>query len=145
MTLKRLGSSLGGTFATAIEETTQKLLRSSDRRTEVSMEPSSSWRSDSRRSRWTMTVERVFEQLQSAERDRRRVQFGYTDKKGAGTQRRVDPYGFIVSNGRVYLVATTTTAPTCGCSRSTTYRMSGNAADLEKPADFNLEAYGGTR
>ena len=49
-------------------------------------------------------VERVFEQLQGAERDRRRVQFGYTDKNGARTQRRVDPYGFIVSNGRVYLV-----------------------------------------
>src|SRR5260370_759493 len=41
VTLKRLGSSLGGTFATAIEETTQKLLRSSDRRTEVSVEHTS--------------------------------------------------------------------------------------------------------
>ncbi|HEY6235308.1 MAG TPA: WYL domain-containing protein, partial [Candidatus Elarobacter sp.] len=103
VTLKRLGSSLGGTFATAIDETTEKLLRSSDRRTEVAVEHSSL---AIRFEAVSMddAVERVFEQLQSAERERRRVGFGYTDKNNVRTQRRVDPYGFIVSNGRVYLV-----------------------------------------
>jgi len=77
VTLKRLGSSLGGTFASAIEETTQKLLRSSDRRTEVSVEYTSL------AIRFGAValepeVERVFEQLQGAERERRRVQFGFT-------------------------------------------------------------------
>jgi len=142
VTLKRLGSSLGGTFATAIEETTQKLLRSSDRRTEASVEYSSL------AIRFGTVVldaevERVFEQLQSAERERRRVNFGYTDKNGARTQRRVDPYGFIVSSGRVYLV---------GYDHARTdMRVFAvdNVSDVavtpqvfERPADFNLEAYG---
>ena len=142
VTLKRLGSSLGPTFATAIEETTQKLLRSSDRRTEVSIE-SSSFAIRFESVAMDDAVERVFEQLQSAERDHRRVQFGYTDKKGARTQRRVDPYGFIVSNGRVYLVGYDH-----GRTDMRVFAVD-NVSDLavtpqtfEKPADFNLEAYG---
>ena len=142
VTLKRLGSSLGGTFATAIEETTQKLLRSSDRRTEVAVEHSSL---AIRFEAVSMddAVERVFEQLQGAERERRRVGFGYTDKNNVRTQRRVDPYGFIVSNGRIYLVGFDHTR--------TDMRVFAvdNVSDVvvtpqtyEKPADFNLEAYG---
>ena len=142
VTLKRLGSSLGGTFATAIEETTEKLLRSSDRRTEVAVEHSSL---AIRFEAVSMddAVERVFEQLQGAERERRRVGFGYTDKNNVRTQRRVDPYGFIVSNGRIYLVGFDHTR--------TDMRVFAvdNVSDVavtpqtyEKPADFNLEAYG---
>jgi proteasome accessory factor B len=142
VTLKRLGSSLGGTFATAIDETTEKLLRSSDRRTEVAVEHSSL---AIRFEAVSMddAVERVFEQLQSAERERRRVGFGYTDKNNVRTQRRVDPYGFIVSNGRIYLVGFDHTR--------TDMRVFAvdNVSDVvvtpqtyEKPADFNLEAYG---
>ncbi|GAC1581208.1 MAG: hypothetical protein NVS3B7_16190 [Candidatus Elarobacter sp.] len=142
VTLKRVGSSLGGMFATAIEETTQKLLRSSDRRAEVSVESSSlAIRFES--VAMDDAVERIFEQLQSAERDRRRVQFGYTDKNNARTSRRVDPYGFIVSNGRIYLV---------GYDHNRT-DMRVFAVDsvldvivtpqtFERPADFNLDAYG---
>jgi len=142
VTLKRLGSSLGPALATAIEETTQKLLRSSDRRTEVSIE-SSSLAIRLEPVAMDAAAERAFEQLQSAERDRRRVQFGYTDKKGARTQRRVDPYGFIVSGGRVYLVGYD--------HNRTDMRVFAvdNVSDVavtpqkyEKPADFNLEAYG---
>ena len=142
VTLKRLGSSLGGTFATAIDETTEKLLRSSDRRTEVAVEHSSL---AIRFEAVSMddAVERVFEQLQGAERERRRVGFGYTDKNNVRTQRRVDPYGFIVSNGRIYLVGFDHTR--------TDMRVFAvdNVSDVvvtpqtyEKPADFNLEAYG---
>ncbi len=142
VTLKRLGSSLGGTFATAIEETTEKLLRSSDRRTENAVEHSSL---AIRFEAVSMddAVERVFEQLQSAERERRRVAFGYTDKNSVRTQRRVDPYGFIVSNGRIYLVGFDHTR--------TDMRVFAvdNVSDVaitpqkfERPADFNLEAYG---
>jgi predicted DNA-binding transcriptional regulator YafY len=142
VTLKRLGSSLGGTFATAIEETTEKLLRSSDRRAENAVEHSSL---AIRFEAVSMddAVERVFEQLQGAERERRRVGFGYTDKNNVRTQRRVDPYGFIVSNGRIYLVGFDHTR--------TDMRVFAvdNVSDVaitpqtyEKPADFNLEAYG---
>jgi proteasome accessory factor B len=142
VTLKRLGSSLGGTFATAIEETTQKLLRSSDRRSEVSVE-STSLAIRFGEVALEPEVERVFEQLQAAERERRQVQFGYIDKTGARTRRRVDPYGFIVSSGRIYLVGYD--------HNRTDMRVFAvdNIAEVdvtprtfERPADFNLEAYG---
>jgi predicted DNA-binding transcriptional regulator YafY len=142
VTLKRLGSSLGGTFATAIEETTQKLLRSSDRRTEVSVTHTSlairfgAVAMDAE-------VERVFEQLQLAERERRRITFGYTDKNSNASQRRVDPYGFIVSAGRIYLVGYDH-----GRTDMRVFAVDSVSAvaitpqTFEKPADFNLEAYG---
>jgi predicted DNA-binding transcriptional regulator YafY len=142
VTLKRLGSSLGGTFATAIEETTQKLLRSSDRRTEASVEHTSlairfgavSMDAD---------VERVFEQLQAAERERRRVQFGYTDKNAARTQRRVDPYGFIVSSGRIYLVGYDHARTDMRVfAVDNVSEVTVTPQTFERPPDFNLEAYG---
>ena len=142
VTLKRLGSSLGGTFASAIEETTQKLLRSSDRRTEVSVETTSL---AIRFGEVTLEpdVERVFEQLQAAQRERRRVHFGYTDKTGAQTQRRVDPYGFIVSSGRIYLVGydhTRSDMRVFAVDNVTAVDVTPRT--FERPADFNLDAYG---
>lgn len=142
VTLKRLGSSLGGTFATAIEETTQKLLRSSNSRTEVSVTHTSlairfgavAMDAD---------VERIFEQLQQAEREHRRVTFGYTDKNANASQRRVDPYGFIVSAGRIYLVGYDH-----GRTDMRVFAVDNVSAvtitpqTFERPPDFNLEAYG---
>ena len=49
--------------------------------------------------------ERVFGLLSSAERSTRCVSFSYEDKDGRRSKRTVDPYGFIVSGGRVYCVA----------------------------------------
>ncbi len=142
VTLKRLGSSLGPAFASAIEETTQKLLSSSDSRTGMSI-ASSSFAIRFESVSMDETVEHTFEQLQNAERDRRRVRFGYTDKRGARTQRSVDPYGFIVSNGRVYLVGYDH-----GRADMRVFAVD-NVSDVavtpqtfQKPADFNLEAYG---
>jgi proteasome accessory factor B len=142
VTLKRLGSSLGGTFATAIEETTQKLLRSSDRRTEASVAHSSlairfgAVAMDAE-------VERVFEQLQGAEREHRRVSFGYTDKNAKRTRRRVDPYGFIVSAGRVYLVGYDHDRTDMRVfAVDNVSDVTATPQTFERPADFNLEAYG---
>ncbi|MDQ6926782.1 MAG: WYL domain-containing protein, partial [Candidatus Eremiobacteraeota bacterium] len=142
VTLKRLGSSLGGTFATAIEETTEKLLRSSDRRTEVAVGQSSL---AIRFEAVSMddAVERVFEQLQSAEREHRRATFGYTDKNNVRTQRRVDPYGFIVSNGRIYLVGFDHTRTDMRVfAVDNVSEVAITPQTFERPADFNLEAYG---
>ncbi len=142
VTLKRLGSSLGGTLSAYIEETTAKLLQSSDQRSASAMQSSSlSIRLES--VALEPAAERNFETLQGAERDRRRVRFDYTDKNGAKTQRRVDPYGFIVSNGRIYLVA-------YDHARSDMRVFAVDNIDaiavqpqtFERPADFNLEAYG---
>lgn len=142
VTLKRLGSSLGGTFAAAIEETTQKLLRSSDRRAEVAGSGASlAIRFEA--VSMDAGVERVFEQLQGAERERRRVHFNYTDKNGVRTQRRIDPYGFIVSNGRIYLVGfdhTRTDMRVFAVDNVVDVTISPQT--FEKPADFNLDSYG---
>lgn len=142
VTLKRLGSSLGGTLSAYIDETTAKLLQSSDQRAASAMQSSSlSIRLES--VALEPAVERTFETLQSAERDRRVVRFDYTDKNGTRTQRRADPYGFIVSNGRIYLVA-------YDHARSDMRVFAIDNVDalavqpqtFERPADFNLEAYG---
>jgi predicted DNA-binding transcriptional regulator YafY len=142
VTLKRLGSSLGGTFASAIEETTQKLLRSSDRRAEAAVE-STSFAIRFESVALDPEVERIFEQLQSAERDRRRVQFGYTDKNAVRTQRQVDPYGFIVSSGRIYLVGYDHTRSDMRVfAVDNVSEVAITPQGFERPADFNLEAYG---
>ena len=143
VTLKRLGSSLGGALASYIDEAAGKLLSSADRRTtgEAERGPSLAIRLDE--VALEPDVERVFEKLQSAERSRRRIQFSYVDKNGRRTDRRVDPYGFIVSSGRIYLV---------GYDHDRT-DMRVFAVDnvgeptllpttFERPAEFNLETWG---
>jgi predicted DNA-binding transcriptional regulator YafY len=142
VTLKRLGASLGGTLASYIDETTTKLLASSDRRSTNSVEGSSfAIRLDS--VALTVEVERIFELLQRAERAHRRVGFAYVDKRGARTTRRIDPYGFIVSAGRIYLVGFDHTR------NDMRVFAVDNIADpeispqtFERPDDFNLDAYG---
>jgi predicted DNA-binding transcriptional regulator YafY len=142
VTLKRLGSSLGGTLSTYIDETTAKLLQSSDQRSATAIQ-SSSFAIRLESVALEPAAERVFEALQTAEREHRRIRFDYIDKNGARTQRRVDPYGFIVSNGRVYLVA-------YDHARSDMRVFAVDNVDaiamlpqtFERPADFNLEAYG---
>jgi predicted DNA-binding transcriptional regulator YafY len=142
VTLKRLGASLGGTLASYIEETTAKLLQSSDRRATSALTTSSlAIRLES--VALEPEVERIFETLQGAERDRRRVRFDYVDKTGARSRRNVDPYGFIVSGGRIYLVAFDHAR-----NDMRVFAVDNIAGvnvlpqTFEKPADFNLEAYG---
>jgi predicted DNA-binding transcriptional regulator YafY len=43
--------------------------------------------------------------LQRAQLERQSVRFTYVDKRGARSKRHVDPYGFVVSGGRIYAVA----------------------------------------
>jgi predicted DNA-binding transcriptional regulator YafY len=142
VTLKRLGASLGGTLAGYIEETTAKLLQSSDARSTSAMQMSSlAIRLES--VALEPSVERTFEQLQAAEREHRRVRFDYVDKNGARTQRRVDPYGFIVSNGRIYLVAYDhARADMRVFAVDNIDAVAVQPQTFERPADFNLDAYG---
>ena len=142
VTLKRLGSSLGGTLAAYIDETTTKLLASSDRRATNAVDASSfAIRLDS--VALEPNVERIFETLQQAERTRRRVSFGYVDKLGAHTARRVDPYGFIVSSGRIYLVGFDHTRNDMRVFAVDNMSEPDVSPQIfERPADFNLDAYG---
>jgi predicted DNA-binding transcriptional regulator YafY len=142
VTLKRLGSSLGGTLAGYIEETTAKLLQSSDTRSTTAINVSSlAIRLES--VALEPHVERTFETLQRAEADHRRVRFDYTDKNDVRTQRRADPYGFIVSNGRIYLVAydhARTDMRVFAVDNIDALQVQPQT--FERPADFNLDAYG---
>ncbi len=142
VTLKRLGSSLGGTLAAYIDETTTKLLASSDRRATNAVDASSfAIRLDS--VALEPNVERIFETLQQAERTRRRVSFGYVDKLGARTTRRVDPYGFIVSSGRIYLVGFDHTRNDMRVFAVDNMSEPDVSPQIfERPVDFNLDAYG---
>src|SRR5476649_527227 len=142
VTLKRLGSSLGGTLASYIDETTSKLLASSDKRSAGVVDGSSfAIRLDS--VALEPEVERVFEVLQNAERERRRVTFAYVDKNAARTTRRVDSYGFIVSSGRIYLVGYDHTRSDMRVfAVDNIENPDVQPQTYERPADFNLEAYG---
>jgi predicted DNA-binding transcriptional regulator YafY len=104
LTIRGLATSLGGNLASSIDEVTQKLIGVADRPTTAStVRPAvrihmSDVIMDAERSQ-------IFELLQSAQRDSRTVRFDYVDKRGKRSKRKVDPYGFVVSGGRAYLVA----------------------------------------
>jgi predicted DNA-binding transcriptional regulator YafY len=140
--LRRLNLTQRELLASYIDETTTKLLASSDRRSMQAVDASSfAIRLDA--VALTTEVEHVFELLQQAERAHRRLTFAYVDKRGAGTSRRVDPYGFIVSSGRIYLVGFDHTR------NDMRVFAVDNIADpqigpqtFERPVDFNLDAYG---
>lgn len=144
VTLKRLGASLGGTLASAIDDTAAKLVALADARgAAVQLEGGASLALRIDQVVLEPEAERVFEVLRDAEIQRRRVAFKYVDKNGARSDRNVDPYGFIVSSGRVYLVG-------YDHARSDMRVFAvDNAAEpkilpsrFEKPADFDLNAYG---
>ena len=143
VTLKRLGASLGGTLASAIDDAAAKLVEIADARGAVQLEGESSLALRIGQVVLEPETERAFEVLREAEVARRRVSFKYIDKRGARSERSVDPYGFIVSNGRVYLVGydharsdmrvfavDNVTAPKILPTR------------FERPVDFDLNAFG---
>jgi len=143
VTLKRLGTSLGGTLATYIDEATTKLLGSSDRRTTAGIESTPSFTIRLDEVALDPLVERVFDLLQTAERARRRVRFAYVDKRGVESDRQVDPYGFIVSSGRIYLVGYDHGRIDMRVfAVDNITKPSVLPATYEKPADFNLDAFG---
>lgn len=143
VTLKRLGSSLGGTLGAYIDEATSKLLSSADRKTNTAIDGAPSLAIKFNEVALDTHTERVFETLQSAERSRRRVAFTYVDKVGNTSARRVDPYGFIVSNGRVYLVGYDhgrNGMRVFAVDNITEPQMLSTT--FERPTDFNLDAFG---
>ncbi len=143
VTLKRLGASLGGTLASAIDDAASKLVEIADARGAVHLQTGSSLALRIDQVVLEPEAERVFETLREAEIARRRVSFKYIDKKGARSERNVDPYGFIVSSGRVYLVGydhTRADMRVFAVDNVTAPRILPNR--FERPADFDLNAFG---
>lgn len=143
VTLKRLGASLGGTLASAIDDAASKLVQIADSRGAVQLEGGSSLSLRIDEVVLEPEAERVFEVLREAEVQRRRVAFKYVDKNGAHSERSVDPYGFIVSAGRVYLVGydhTRSDMRVFAVDNATAPKILPSR--FEKPADFDLNAFG---
>jgi predicted DNA-binding transcriptional regulator YafY len=102
--LKSLGASLGGSLGAYIHGVTDKLVGSArgakervDVRSPVAFRLAGVELNE--------VADRAFALLSSAERASRSVSFTYRDKEGRVSRRTADPYGFIVSGGRVYCVA----------------------------------------
>jgi len=104
--LRSFGASLGGTIGQSIDELTDKLIGSSRGAVRATVEaPSPVAFRNLSAIRLDESGERAFSTFAAGERTSRSVRFVYQDKEGTRSARTADPYGFIVSNGRIYCVA----------------------------------------
>jgi predicted DNA-binding transcriptional regulator YafY len=140
--LRSFGASLGGAIGHSIDEITDKLLGSSSPSAQAKADAPTPVAFRLSQIRLDAGGERAFAVFTAAERASRSVEFVYQDKEGNRSTRVADPYGFIVSAGRIYCVAydhgrrdkrvfavDNVTEPR---ALTTTFM---------KPADFDVEAY----
>ena len=102
--LRSLGASIGGAIGSSIDEVTEKLVGTAGRNAKAQVEALSPVAFRLSEIRLDEHGERAFALLSSAERVSRSVQFSYLDKDGNRSLRTIDPYGFIISSGRVYCI-----------------------------------------
>lgn len=102
--LRSLGASIGGAIGSSIDEVTEKLVGTAGRSAKAQVEALSPVAFRLSEIRLDDHGERAFALLSSAERVSRSVQFSYLDKDGNRSLRTIDPYGFIISGGRVYCI-----------------------------------------
>ena len=142
--LRSIGASVGGPIGGSIDEVTDKLVGSA-RGAKARLRGPSPVEFRLPEIRLDEAGERAFLQLSAAERASRSVEFAYHDKEGKPSSRKVDPYGFVVSHGRVYVVAYDH-----GRRDKRTFAVD-NVADVRtlpstftKPEGFDLAAFAGT-
>ncbi len=140
--LRSIAHSIGGAIGASIGDVTRKLAGSSTNgvKAHVDGRPSVAFRLSE--IRLDEQGERTFALLSSAERHGRVARFSYVDKEGKKSTRIVEPYGFVVSSGRIYCVA---------FDRARNDRRSfavDNIGELTlltqtfvKPADFDIESW----
>jgi proteasome accessory factor B len=140
--LRSFGASIGGAIGSSIDEITDKLLGSTGRGAKARVESPSPVAFRLSEIRLDEGGERAFALLSAAERASRSVQFIYQDKEGNRSARSIDPYGFIVSAGRIYCVGFDHAR-----KAMRTFAVD-NVADVEtlsktfvRPDDFNVEEY----
>ena len=103
LALKGIAASLGGNIGASIEGIAKRLTRVAGRPSGSAAQPAV--RVQIADPRLDPEREGIFRMLQRAQLDRQSVRFAYIDKRKHLSKRHVDPYGFVVSSGRVYLVA----------------------------------------
>ena len=140
--LRSFGASIGGAIGQSIDEITDKLLGSAGRSTQARAESPSPMAFRLAEIRLDEAGEKALSVFAAAERTSRSVQFLYSDKEGNQSARTVDPYGFIVSSGRIYCVAYD------HARKDKRVFAVDNVSEphllartFTKPADFDVEAY----
>lgn len=140
--LRSFGASIGGAIGQSIDEITDKLLGSAGRSAQARAEAPSPVAFRLAEIRLDEAGEKAFSVFAAAERTSRSVRFVYSDKEGKQSTRTVDPYGFIVSSGRIYCVAFD------HARRDKRVFAVDNVSAPEllvrtfnRPADFDVEAY----
>ncbi len=140
--LRSFGASIGGAIGQSIDEITEKLLGSAGRVAKARAESPSPVAFRLAEIRLDEAGEKAFSVFAAAERTSRSVRFIYSDKDGKKSERTADPYGFIVSSGRIYCVAYD------HARRDKRVFAVDNVTEPEllprtftKPADFDVEAY----
>lgn len=102
--LRSVAHSIGGTIGASIGEVTKKLAGAAGNGSmHANGHPTVAFRLSE--IRLDEQGERAFALLSNAQRHLRSVRFTYVDKEEKRSTRTVDPYGFVVSSGRVYCVA----------------------------------------
>jgi predicted DNA-binding transcriptional regulator YafY len=141
--LRSFGASLGGAIGQSIDELTDKLLGSSRNSVRAKTEaPSPVTFRNLSEIRLDEQGERAFSALSAAERASRSVRFLYQDKEGNRTARTADPYGFIVSSGRIYCAAfdhDRHDKRTFAVDNVSEAELT--ARTFVRPADFDVEAF----
>jgi predicted DNA-binding transcriptional regulator YafY len=138
--LRSIAQSLGGAIGASIGEVTSKLAGPSRNGNGSARHGSVAFRLSE--IKLDERGERAFALLSAAERASRSVRFSYVDKDGKHTLRTVDPYGFVVSSGRIYCIAYDHTRKD---RRSFAIDSIDEAVTLGqtfvKPADFDVETW----
>ncbi len=140
--LRSFGASLGGAIGQSIDEITDKLLGSTNGGVKARTDAPSPVAFRLSEIRMDESGERAFSLFAGAERSSRTVEFVYQDKEGNRSARTADPYGFIVSSGRIYCVAydhDRRDKRVFAVDNVSEPRVL--AKTFVKPADFDVESY----
>ena len=140
--LRSLGASLGGAIGNYVDDVTEKLIGSAGSGAKARADSPSPVAFRLSEIRLDEQGEKAFAMLSQAERASRTTKFEYVDKEGRRTERTVDPYGFIVSGGRVYVVAhdhTRKDKRVFAVDNIVNPEVMG--ATFTKPPDFNVEEF----
>jgi predicted DNA-binding transcriptional regulator YafY len=140
--LRSFGASLGGAIGQSIDEITDKLLGSARNGVRERVDASSPVAFRLSEIRLDEQGERAFSLFTAAERASRSVQFVYQDKEDKRSTRQADPYGFIVSSGRIYCVAYDRTRRDKRVfAIDNISEVTVTAQTFIKPKDFDVEAF----
>lgn len=141
--LRAIGATLGGTIKSRVDEVTAKVVGSTGASVQERLQKPAPVSFRLSEIRLDAEGERTFGLLSSAERNSRSVSFTYQDKEGTRSKRVVDPYGFIVSSGRVYCVAYDHDRRDKRVfAVDSISKLQVTTRTFLKPADFDVEAFG---